>query len=323
MMQWCKYPEAISNRDHESNTISDMDTNEPSPFQHFLDRYLESATFEKGLSEKSLAAYGADLRHYLAYLAQNTIERLDNVLREDIVDYLYALNEQGLQPRSIARHLSALRSFHRFLLSEHLLAQDPTETMESPKMTASLPRVLRLDEVERLLDAPDKLEPPNIRDAALLALFYACGLRISELINLPVHHVSLEESQVRVLGKGSKVRLIPLGRRALERLIPWMRLRSEGTIRDDTLFLNVRGKRLNRVAVWKLIKQYARLAGIQQEVTPHMLRHSFATHLLDNGADLRAVQEMLGHSDISTTQIYTHVSIDRQTKAHRKFHPRG
>ena len=300
-----------------------MDTNEPLPFQHFLDRYLESATFEKGLSEKSLAAYGADLRHYLLYLAQNDIECLDTILHEDISDYLFALHEEGLQPRSIARHLSALRSFHRFLLSEHLLKQDPTETLESPKLTASLPRLLRLDEVERLLDAPNRLEPPNIRDAALLALFYACGLRISELANLPVHHVSLEESQVRVQGKGSKVRLIPLGRRALERLIPWLRLRAEGPVKDDTLFLNARGKRLNRVAVWKLIKQYARLAGITHRVTPHMLRHSFATHLLDNGADLRAVQEMLGHSDISTTQIYTHVSIDRQTKAHRKYHPRG
>ena len=291
--------------------------------RHYLDLYLEAAIFEKGLSEQTLAAYGADLRRYISYLEENAITEPDAILREDLLDYITTLHAEGLQARSVARHLSVLRSFHRFLLGEGCAQKDPTDTLEGPKLTAALPHVLRQDEVERLLAAPEQEEPPNLRDAAILALFYACGLRISELAHLPMHHVSLEEGQVRVQGKGGKVRLVPLGRRAQDRLAAWLMLRQTGQIRDETLFLNSRGARLNRVFIWKRVKYYARRAGILQTVTPHMLRHSFATHLLDNGADLRAVQEMLGHADISTTQIYTHVSIDRLSKAHKKFHPRG
>src|SRR5690554_5204091 len=195
-----------------------MEERSPQNMQSCLDLYLEATLFEKGLSEQTLAAYGADLRRYIRHLDENAITESDAIVREDLLDYLATLHAEGLQARSVARHLSVLRSFHRFLLSEGCAQQDPTDTLDGPKLTAALPHVLRQDEVERLLAAPDREDPPNLRDAAILALFYACGLRISELANLPMHHVSLEEGQVRVQGKGGKVRLVPLGRRAQDRL---------------------------------------------------------------------------------------------------------
>jgi integrase/recombinase XerD len=289
-----------------------------------LDRYLEMAVFEAGLSEATLAAYGADLRRYIAFLGDNGITALEDIQREDILDHLGGLIACGLQARSLARHLSAIRRFHQFARDERLAALDPSEGIDTPRLPRLLPHSLTAAEVERLLAAPaaEEDEWRAIRDTALLELFYSCGLRISELANLPVNHVDLAESLVRVRGKGNKVRLVPLGSRALARIQAWLALRNAGLRKDDTLFLNVRGKRLTRGTVWRLVKHWVRAAGISRNVTPHMLRHS-ATHLLDHGADLRAVQELLGHADISTTQIYTHVSVARQQEAHRKFHPRA
>ena len=290
-----------------------------------LDRYLEMAVFEAGLSEATLSAYGADLRRYIGFLTDNGVGSAEEVVREDVLDHLGSLIASGLQARSLARHLSAIRRFHVFLRDERLAPLDPSEGIETPQLARLLPHSLSNDEVERLLAAPG-LDPDaahGIRDAAILELFYSCGLRISELANLPVNHADLAESMVRVRGKGSKVRIVPLGARAREAIRAWHRVRETQLRLDDTLFLTAKGKRMSRGMVWKVVKHWVRAAGIARNVTPHMLRHSFATHLLDHGADLRAVQELLGHADISTTQIYTHVSIARQQEAHRKFHPRA
>lgn len=299
---------------HEENTA----------FSGLLDQFMQSAVFESGLAEATLGAYAADIAAYLNFLAAAGKTDLDSVTREDVLDHLIALRkEQKLSARSTARHLSAIRRFHAFLRGERLTTCDPTEGFDAPRLTQSLPHVLSANEVERMLRMPDVSKPEGVRDAAILELFYSSGLRISELAKLPLRDVSLDEGAVRVKGKGSKVRLVPLGSAAMDRIRVWMDVRTTGKVLDDTLFLSPRGKRMSRTGVWQVVKRYARAANIGQNVTPHMLRHSFATHLLDNGADLRAVQEMLGHADIATTQIYTHVSVDRLSKAHRTFHPRA
>lgn len=295
----------------------------PNPFEPLLDRFLESAVFEAGFADQTLAAYASDLRHYLGYLHEAGFPALDTLQRDDLVEYLAFLEEEGLGARSIARRLSALHRFHRFLQDEALCATNPADSVSAPKLPRGLPHVLSLEEVERLLKAPEAAEKEAARDTAILELFYSCGLRVSELARLPLRDVHLEESSVRVRGKGNKVRIVPLGRRAIERLAAWLSVRTERFPGGQTLFVSGRGKRLSRTAVWKIVKKYAAAANITQNVTPHMLRHSFATHLLNHGADLRAVQEMLGHADISTTQIYTHVSIERLSKAHHEYHPRA
>jgi integrase/recombinase XerD len=295
----------------------------PSTFTRLLDRYLEVLVFEAGLAEKTVAAYAADLRRYIDQLDTQGIDAASDILREDILDHLSELFRTGLSSRSVSRHLSAIRRFHRFLLEEQHADKDPAADLDSPRLVRSLPHVLRKDEVDRLLNAPDATDKYGLRDRAILELFYSCGLRISELASLPLRDVVLDEGFIRVRGKGSKMRIVPLGRRAAEAIQVWIKLRSEGPVKDGTLFLGRRGQRMGRTSIWGAIKRYAAGAGIQQNVTPHMLRHSFATHLLDNGADLRAVQEMLGHADIGTTQIYTHVSSERLRQAHKQFHPRG
>ncbi len=293
------------------------------PLRGLLDQYMEVAVFELGLSDKTLSAYADDLARYLTQLEENGATSPGDILREDVMDHVIALHEAGLSPRSVTRHLSAIRGFHKFLCQERVTEKNPTDGFESPRLLRALPHVLSSEEVERLLDAPGLADEHYVRDTAILELFYSCGLRISELANLPLRDVSLEESAIRVRGKGTKVRLVPLGERAIARIQTWLPVRAQGKVQDDTLFLSPRGRRMGRTSVWKVVKHYARVANIKQNVTPHMLRHSFATHLLDNGADLRAVQEMLGHSDITTTQLYTHVSVERLSKAHKDFHPRA
>lgn len=300
-----------------------MDEAHASELDRALDRFLESAVFEDGLSERTLAAYGADLRTYLAGLAESGVERAGDVVREDITDHLLALGASGLAARSVARHLTAIRRFHRFLAREGIAEADPSDTFDSPRILRALPHWLGTGEVERLLAAPDTDTPEGVRDAALLELFYSCGLRLSEAAGLALRDVSLEEASVRVRGKGSKTRIVPLGRAAVDKLRVWLDARVAWNPLVPLVFVNDRGRGLPRTAVWQIVKRHARGANIAQNVTPHMLRHSFATHLLDNGADLRAVQELLGHSDISTTQIYTHVSVERLARAHKEFHPRG
>ncbi len=288
-----------------------------------VDRYLEASVFESGLAEKTLSAYASDLRRYIGRLDESGVQKPNDILREDVLDHLIALRKERLSSRSVARHLSAIRRFHLFMAGEGLMEHNPTEDFDAPRVTKSLPRVLSHDEVERMIASPDLSEEQGVRDAAILELFYSCGLRISELASLPLRDVSLEESSLRVRGKGAKVRIVPLGEQAAERVQAWLGVRPGWKAKRPTLFLSTRGNAMNRTSVWQVVKHAARAANVRQTVTPHMLRHSFATHLLDNGADLRAVQEMLGHADISTTQIYTHVSTDRLGKAHQEFHPRG
>ncbi len=218
---------------------------------------------------------------------------------------------------------SIVQNLISFLRNERAIVTDPTEGFDSPQLKRGLPKVIAPTDIERMLGAPDISTRDGLRDAAILELFYSCGLRISELAQLPLRNVSVEEGAVRVRGKGSKVRLVPLGARAMSRIRAWIAVRADGKVFDDTLFVGPRGRRMPRASVWQVVKRYAREANVKQNVTPHMLRHTFATHLLDNGADPRAVQAMLGHTDIATTQIYTHVSTDRLSKAHRAFHPRA
>jgi len=296
----------------------------PNALSEALDRFLEIGVFESGLAEKTLSAYGADLGHYIDFLRRKSIASPGEVRREDILDHLIELRKEGLSTRSAARHLSAIRCFHKFLVDEHITDANPAAGFDPPHLLRALPRDVSPSNVERLLDAPDVSTPQGVRDAAILELFYSSGLRISELAGLPLRDAALQESSVRVRGKGSKVRIVPLGERAIHRIQAWLGVReTEFKVKDSTLFLSLRGRRMSRTSVWSVVKHYARLANIPHNVTPHMLRHSFATHLLDNGADLRAVQEMLGHADIATTQIYTHVSVERLSRAHKKFHPRS
>lgn len=293
------------------------------PLPLAIDRFLEAAVFESGLSEKTLSAYASDLRRYAATLHEAGITEIGGVTRDHILSHLTRLSDEGLKARSIARHLSAIRRLHKFALEERMAALDPSDGFETPRLERRLPHWLSMEEVERLLAAPDLSTPEGIRDAAILELFYSCGLRISELSTLPMKDVNLAESELRIRGKGAKVRLAPIGMRAIERVKAWLEVRPTYKPRSLALFVSTRGGMINRVGIWRIVKRYARAAGILQTVTPHMLRHSFATHLLDHGADLRSVQEMLGHSSITTTQIYTHVSTGRLAQAHRSFHPRG
>jgi len=288
-----------------------------------LDQFLQAAIFEAGLAEATVAAYAADLRAYIGFLESAGVDSPAGITRELVLDHMIALRKAPLTARSSARHLSAIRRFHAFLRDERVLPNDPADGFDSPRMLRGLPHVLSYAEIERMLAAADSATPEGSRDAAIIELFYSCGLRITELATVPMRDVSLEEGTVRVRGKGSKVRVVPLGARAIDRIRVWLGVRAGITALHDTVFIGAKGRRLSRTSIWQIVKRCARAGNVAQNVTPHMLRHSFATHLLDNGADLRAVQELLGHSDIATTQIYTHVSTERLGRAHREFHPRA
>jgi integrase/recombinase XerD len=288
-----------------------------------FDLYLQASHFESGLANASLEAYASDVDRFVAFLEAARTPSLHDVTHSDIVAFLLHCKAEGLGMRSIARRLSAVRAFFRFLAHESLIPRNPAETMDTPRFNQHLPGVLSSAEVERLLAAPDAATPIGIRDAAILEVFYASGLRISELARLPLAHCDAEEGQLRVTGKGAKTRVVPMGMCAMERVRAWLPVRAGWKPQDGALFLSRRGRALSRTSVWNVVKQAARTANISQNVTPHMLRHSFATHLLDGGADLRAVQEMLGHASIATTQIYTHVSTERLSRAHAAHHPRS
>ncbi|MBI4432963.1 MAG: site-specific tyrosine recombinase XerD [Candidatus Omnitrophica bacterium] len=288
--------------------------------------FLDYLSIEKGLSKNTLSAYRRDLGRYSDYLTKKVrVQAFKDVKRDHIMDFLLAERDRGLSPSSVSRLLVAVRILHRFLAREGQIREDVTEAIESPKLWKPLPGVLGVGEVEALLNAPDIRKPQGLRDQALLELMYATGLRASEVTTLHIGHVNGGDGTIRILGKGDKERIVPLGRAAkksvaryLERARPvWAKPDS-----GDFLFISRRGKKISRVTVWMILKKYARLAGVRKKVYPHILRHSFATHLLENGADLRVVQELLGHSDISTTQIYTHVDRSRLKGIHTKFHPR-
>jgi integrase/recombinase XerD len=300
----------------------DPDTKDEGPFfVTYLPIYLDYLAVEKGLARNSLSAYRSDLRHWGHWLKKD----LERVERIDIVRYFQSLRTAGISARSVARALAAIRGLFRFLVSERHLKRDPTENIENPKLWTTLPKSLQPAEVEALLHAPDRTTTDGQRDAAMLELLYATGLRVSELIRVRIEDLVMDAGFLRTIGKGSKERIVPFGDSAKEAIVAFMeRGRRELDKKGDPhLFLSRRGRPMSRQAFWMKIVRYAREAGITTHISPHVLRHAFATHLLENGADLRSVQMMLGHSDISTTQIYTHVSRARLQKMYEQYHPRA
>lgn len=293
-------------------------------FTTYMPIYLDYLSVEKGLSKNTLASYGTDLRRFGAWLRQQAIE-MEAVQRPHIVLYIQSLRTVGISARSTARALAALRGLFRFLVGERHLKHDPTENVDNPKLWSTLPKSLQPAEVDALLAAPDRSAPDGLRDAAMLELLYATGLRVSELIRVKVEEVMLDAGFLRTFGKGSKERIVPFGDSARNAMMAYIESgRPHFNRRNDVhLFLSNRGRPMSRQTFWMKIVRYARQAGIKSHISPHVLRHSFATHLLENGADLRSVQMMLGHSDISTTQIYTHVSRARLQKIYDQFHPRA
>jgi len=279
---------------------------------------------EKGLAQNTLLAYREDLGSYHRFLESKKIVDWSKVNREHILSFLVAEQKRGLQTPSIARRLVTVKLFHRFLLKERFLQEDVTSVLESPKLWKKLPQFLTGPEVEALLNVPFSKKASGIRDRALLECLYATGIRVSEMTGLTLNDVNLQNSFLKCLGKGDKERIVPIGKKAIEACgIYLKKARPKLNPKTEHFFIGRQGKGLSRQYIWQLIKKYARLAGIQKTIKPHTFRHSYATHLLEGGADLRIVQELLGHSDISTTQIYTHVSRDRLKGIHAKFHPRG
>ncbi len=290
--------------------------------------YLHFLRVEKQLAQNTLVSYEKDLKSYISDLSESQqIKSLEDVERHHILAHLQNLKSSGHSARTLARHISSIRSFHQFLLREKVSSSDPTVHLEIPQQDRTLPKILSLEEIEELLEAPNRSKPQGLRDRAMLELLYASGMRISECISLAIEDVHLTMGFVRCYGKGGKERIIPLGRTALGAVEEYLRegrpKLAKKEVRTDALFINQRGIGLTRQGFWKLLKEHALKAGIKNEITPHTLRHSFATHLIENGADLRAVQEMLGHADISTTQIYTHVSKTRLKEVYKQFHPRA
>lgn len=291
-----------------------------------ISSFLTHVKVEKGLSANTVSAYRRDLVKFDVF-AQKRKLSLEGVSRDDLVDFLAGLYRMNLESRTVARHLVTLRNFFRFAQIQELIAADPTINLESPKIRRSLPGYLRLEEVERLLEQPDSTTPLGLRDRAMLEVLYSTGLRVSELIGLRVSDLDSKVGCVRCIGKGDKERIVPVGRKALvmvEKYLRDARPKLLGRLRGSpTLFVNRRGVSLSRVGVWKILSGYGKRAGLRVSLTPHMLRHSFATHLLERGADLRSVQLMLGHADISTTQIYTHVVEERLKQIYKAHHPRA
>ena len=291
-----------------------------------FDRFSDYLTLEQGSSPRTLEAYRRDVERLVDYARSKGVQTPTDVTSRTLREFVYHLKDLGLSPSSIRRNISAVRTYFRFLLADGVVVRDPSERLETPQRWRTLPDVLTVQEIERLLAAPTLDDPLVFRDRAMLELAYGAGLRVSEWITLGVRDALLEDKLVRVFGKGSKERLVPIGRTAIGAVATYLRElrpRLEKGSGKGILFLNARGEPLSRMGAWKILRRYVERAGITKDVSPHTLRHSFATHLLEGGADLRAVQEMLGHADISTTQIYTHVDREYLRQVHRQFHPRG
>lgn len=297
----------------------------------YRDRFLKYLALERNAAANTIASYGLDVDRYLRYLKEREVALPDQVTEEHAAGFFLSLRDRGLSPRSVTRAISAVRGFHRFLLGDEVTRCDPTETLDTPKLARTLPGVLSPPEVARILEEPHATAGDKrqlwLRDRAILETLYATGMRVSELTGLRRTDLSARTGIVRVFGKGSKERLVPIGIPALRWIARYSQQCRPSLLRhgcaDDALFLNARGNPMTRMAVWKIVQAHARRAGVTGEVHPHTFRHSFATHLLEGGADLRAVQEMLGHADISTTQIYTHIDREYLKEVHRTYHPRG
>jgi len=293
--------------------------------KEFIDTFLDYLSVERGLANNTIMAYRQDLNYYMDFLESKNINTLSKAIRNDITNFMMDQKDKGIAANSIARRLAAIRMFHRFMARERILKDDPTNLIDSPKLWKKIPDTLSINEVEALLSQPNIRNKQGIRDKAILETLYATGMRVSEAVNLKFTNVNLDIGFLRCVGKGNKERVVPVGKKAIEsvkRYIDSSRGYYLKNKESEFLFVSRFGKKISRQSMWKLIKKYALEAKIKKPLKPHLLRHSFATHLLEHGADLRSVQEMLGHANISTTQIYTHVNKDRLKAVHKQFHPR-
>jgi len=291
-----------------------------------LDQFLHYLIVEKGLAKNTIEAYSRDLNRFLDYLRTKGVQDIHHVGKFDVRAFLLLLKSRALSTKSILRNLVAIRTFLQFLVQDGILDVNPVEELGSPKVAKTLPEILTLKEVEGLLEQPNIRIPLGIRDRAMIEVLYATGMRVSELTRLPLNQINLEGGYVLLYGKGSKERVVPLGREAMKWVALYLERVRERFTRGkecDSLFISRLGKGMSRQRFWRSLKEYGRRAGIRKRITPHLLRHTFASHLLERGADLRSVQIMLGHVDISTTQIYTHVTGERLKKIHQRYHPRG
>ena len=293
----------------------------------FIQEFITHMSVERGLARNTLSAYTRDLEKYAGYLADKGIISPEKVVRETVTNYMFDLKKHGLTAASICRNLAAIKMFHRFLVRENFCAEDPSALIETPKLWKRIPEVLTQREVDAMLQQAAGAKGARAqRDHAMLELFYAAGLRVSELVDLKAASVNFEAGFVRAIGKGSKERIVPVGKKARAAIESYCAKARPKLLKGkeaDALFISRLGRKMSRVSAWSIIKQCARLAGIKKNIKPHTLRHTFATHLLEHGADLRSVQEMLGHTDIATTQIYTHVDRERLKSVHKQFHPRA
>lgn len=287
--------------------------------------FLDYISVERGLAANTISSYRRDLGFYVHFLEESGVASLSRVTREDISRFMFSQKDRGIAANSIARRLAAIRMFHRFLCRENITPSDPTSLIETPKLWRRVPDTLSCQEVENLIAAPHGNRAQEVRDRAILEVMYATGMRVSEVVNLKVDNVNLQIGFLRCIGKGNKERVIPLGKKAIAGITKYLSAPRQRLLHgreSEYLFVSKMGKKISRQTFWKLIKKYAVIAGIRKNIKPHLLRHSFATHLIERGADLRSVQEMLGHSDISTTQIYTHINKDRLKTVHKTYHPR-
>jgi integrase/recombinase XerD len=294
--------------------------------EELLKSFLDFLSVERGLSKNTVVSYQRDLKSYLGFLKLQKIDNFNNTTRTVIISYLLLLQRKGKASSSISRACAAIKSFYRFLALERKIQSDPTLNIESPKLEHRLPRVLTVEEVETLLNQPNTSKSIGLRDKAMMELLYASGMRVSELLSIDVEDINLDLGFLKCVGKGSKERILPVGSIAIKFIRKYFNEARNELIKTndiDILFVNNRGGKLTRQGFWKILNKYSRTAGINKHITPHTLRHSFATHLLENGADLRTVQEMLGHADISTTQIYTHLTKSRIKEVYDKAHPRA
>jgi integrase/recombinase XerD len=290
-----------------------------------LDEFLNYLSVERGLSRNTISAYRSDLFSFINYLEGNGVTGIEKIKRDDITEHLLHLKDKGLSGNSVSRALVAIKMFYKFLAQERFIKNDVAGILDSPKLIRPLPNVLNIAEVTKLLQAPDVRSWMGIRDKAALELMYATGMRVSEMVELLTGTLNLDVGFIKCKGKGDKERMVPVGteaRNAISRYIEKVRPSLLKSKNDSHLFLTRLGKKISRQSFWKMMKKYAKIAKIKKDIMPHTLRHSFATHLLERGADLRVVQELLGHSDIATTQIYTHIDKGRLKSVHKQFHPR-
>jgi integrase/recombinase XerD len=293
--------------------------------KELIDTFLNYLSVERGLAKNTIVSYREDLNSYIDFIARLNVSALSKITKNDIISFMLNQKDKGVSINSIARRLAAVRMFHRFLARERILKSDPTGLIDSPKLWRKIPDALSLNEVDALIAQPNIRDKQGIRDKAILETLYATGMRVSEAVNLKLDNVNLDIGFLRCIGKGNKERVIPIGKKAVNSIQRYLKITRPRLLKkreSEFLFLNRFGKKISRQSLWKIIKRYAKAARIKKPIKPHMLRHSFATHLLERGADLRSVQEMLGHSNISTTQIYTHINKDRLKTIHKMFHPR-